>query len=109
MMSTHSSAANTIRIGHDRSILCLRGAPSAGNAMVMAAARLSSANMDHPRTSGARILHCRHRGDGAPRLRGAWRAQWSMASHPENLGVARLDLIAHLLDALGVLFHQLDV
>src|SRR5262245_65124728 len=35
MINTHNSAANRTRIGHERSILCFRGMPSAGNAMVM--------------------------------------------------------------------------
>src|SRR6266576_4614897 len=33
-ISTHSNAANRIRIGPETSILCVRGAPSAGNAML---------------------------------------------------------------------------
>src|SRR5262245_467102 len=43
MISTHKSAANRIRIGHDRSILCFRGIPSAGNAMVMTISSSSKA------------------------------------------------------------------
>src|SRR5262245_42430121 len=35
MISAHNSTANRIRIGHERSILCFRATPSAGNAMVI--------------------------------------------------------------------------
>ena len=69
MISTHNSAANSIEIGHDRSILYLRGTPGTGGAIVMAVA-CAYPRMNASTTSGARILHCRRRGDG-PRLRGA--------------------------------------
>src|SRR4051812_717114 len=36
-------------------------------------------------------------------------ARTSSESNPEDLAVARLDLVGHLLDARGVLPHQLDV
>src|SRR3954467_14787737 len=36
-------------------------------------------------------------------------ARTSSGSNPEDLAVARLDLVGHLLDSLGVLAHQLDV
>src|SRR6266516_541395 len=32
----------------------------------------------------------------------------SIALYPENLAIARLDLVAHLLDRGGIVLHQLD-
>src|SRR5262249_55767026 len=85
MISTHNSAANRTRIGHDRSSLCFRGTPSAGNAMVMTIP--SSAKAQARSAQG-----------GQP-----------TASHPEDLRVARLDLLAHALDAGGIVLPQLDL
>src|SRR5262245_12231033 len=76
MISTHNSAANRIRIGQERSILCGRAASSAGSAMAIQAAPNS--------------------------LRKA-------ASHLEDLGVARVDLLAHPLDSGGIVLPQLDL
>src|SRR5262249_17892638 len=87
MISTHSSAANRMRIGHDRSILCLRGTPKAGSAMVMEVACPSSFA-----TADGAGCDCR-----------------SLRLGPEDLRVARLDLLARLLDAGGIVLPKLDL
>src|SRR4029450_12880286 len=65
---------------HERSILCFRVTPSAGNAMVMAIP-LSAKSESAQRT----------------------------ASHLEDLRVPRLDLLARALDPGGIVLPQLDL
>src|SRR5215469_5302709 len=89
MISTHKNAANSIRIGHDRSILCFRGIPSAGNAIVIQEA-----------PNAVRYYDTKH----APH-----NFQISTELHPEDLRIARLDFLAHALDAGGIVLPQLDL
>src|SRR5262249_31155186 len=46
-----------------------------------------------------------------PRNKSAGHANppYKLRLHPEDLAVARLDLVGHLLNALGVLPHELDI
>src|SRR5499433_3491890 len=89
MISTHKNAANRIRIGHDRSILCFRGIPSAGNAMVIQEA-----------PNAVRYYDTKH----APR-----NFQISTELYPEDLCVARLDFFARAFDAGGIVLPHLDL
>src|SRR5262245_12937031 len=127
MISTHRSAANRIRIGQERSILCLRGTSSAGNAMVMRVQ--SSRARKYPGVgwpmARAKIQLSPHiwavptrrrklAGKGAPVALGGASICAPLPtlrpdSNLEDLRVARLDLLARLVDAVRVLLHQLDV
>src|SRR5215470_17228182 len=97
IISTHKSAANRIRIGHDRSILCIRGMPSAGNAMVMIQAppSMHSPQAERGASRGSATMHdnrsCARR----------WFEHLN-ALHPKDLRVARLDFLACALDAGGI-------
>src|SRR5262249_4777755 len=79
-ISTHSSAAKSIRIGQERAILEVGAVRSAGNAIVIMTAAVSSSPPDPP---GCLYF--------------------------EDLRVARLDLLARRLDRVGVLAHELDL
>src|SRR5436190_21566299 len=58
-----------------------------------------------PRRFAATLSRKRARGRGA---RGAFGDQTS-GSHPEDLRIARLDLLGLRLDARGIVLHQLDI